>query len=145
MYEEETIGRLPPQNRPKLKHRSVGIVAPSPLETPVLPRLSFNDEEFALNREAFERFSIIFGPFTWDLFASSNNAQCPAFFTRETHALAQEWASLGNLWPHPPCVASCCGRRYSLPLAKATDGAREKVEVDGAEVQRQEVVVFMIP
>eukprot|EP00963_Diacronema_lutheri_P012642 scaffold1844_cov403-Pavlova_lutheri.AAC.5 len=29
-------------------------VAPSPLETPVLPRLSFDDEEYALNREAFE-------------------------------------------------------------------------------------------
>eukprot|EP00963_Diacronema_lutheri_P004118 scaffold312_cov409-Pavlova_lutheri.AAC.19 len=76
-----------PQGRWSRRH-----VAPSPLATPVLPRLSFDDEEYALNREAFERFSIIFGPFTWDLFASPNNAQCPAFFTRETNALAQEWA-----------------------------------------------------
>eukprot|EP00963_Diacronema_lutheri_P010901 scaffold1234_cov345-Pavlova_lutheri.AAC.7 len=31
-------------------------VAPTPLKTPVLPRLSFDDEEYSLSREAFERF-----------------------------------------------------------------------------------------
>ena len=39
-------------------------VAPSPLETLVLPRLSVDNEEYSLNREAFERFSILFGQFT---------------------------------------------------------------------------------
>ena len=29
------------------------IVAPSPLETLVLPRVSFDDEEYSFNREAF--------------------------------------------------------------------------------------------
>eukprot|EP00963_Diacronema_lutheri_P010972 scaffold1283_cov364-Pavlova_lutheri.AAC.6 len=47
-------------------HRQLEVpsVAPNPLEAPVLPRLSFDDEEYALNRKAFERFSIILGPFT---------------------------------------------------------------------------------
>eukprot|EP00963_Diacronema_lutheri_P003197 scaffold270_cov347-Pavlova_lutheri.AAC.12 len=93
--------------------------ATNPLETPVLPRLSFDDEEYALHREAPERFSITFRPFTWDLFASPKHAQCPAFFTRETHALAQEWASLGNLWAHPPCclIDSVMGKLEAQPRA----------------------------
>eukprot|EP00963_Diacronema_lutheri_P008604 scaffold763_cov403-Pavlova_lutheri.AAC.1 len=97
-------------------------VAPSPLETPVLPRLSFDDEEYSLHREAFERFSIIFGPFTWDLFAPAHNAQCPTFFTWETNALAQEWARLGNLWAHPPCclVDSVVGKLEAEPRALVT-------------------------
>lgn len=65
-------------------------------------RFSFDDDECSLNCEAFQRFSIIFGLFTWDLFASAHNVQCPAFFTRKTNAVAQEWANLGNLWAHPP-------------------------------------------
>eukprot|EP00963_Diacronema_lutheri_P005728 scaffold451_cov341-Pavlova_lutheri.AAC.6 len=108
-------GRLP------LK-RTAGGVAPRPLKTPVLPRLSFDDEECALNGEAFERFSIIFGPFTWDLFASAHNAQCPAFFTRETNALAREWASHGNLWAHPPSclIDSVIGKLDAEPRALVT-------------------------
>ena len=97
-------------------------VAPSPLETAILPSLSFDDEEYSLNREAFERFSIIFGQFTWDLFASAYNAQCLAFFTRETNALAKEWASLGNLWEHPPCclIDSVVGKLEAEPRAFVT-------------------------
>eukprot|EP00963_Diacronema_lutheri_P010994 scaffold1299_cov385-Pavlova_lutheri.AAC.5 len=97
-------------------------VASCPPTMLVLPRLSFDEEEYALNREAVERFSILFGPFTWDLFASPNHAQCPAFFTQETLALAQEWANLANLWAHPPCclIDTVIGKAEAEPRALVT-------------------------
>lgn len=58
-----------------------------PLETLLLASFPFDDEEYSLNRETFERFSIIFGQFTWDLFAYASNVQFPAFFARYTSAL----------------------------------------------------------
>eukprot|EP00963_Diacronema_lutheri_P000213 scaffold12_cov368-Pavlova_lutheri.AAC.2 len=64
----------------------------------------------------------MFGQFTWDLFASAHNAQCPTFFTWATNALAQEWASLGNLWAHPPCclIDSMVGKLEAEPRALVT-------------------------
>ena len=48
--------------------------------------------------------------------------QCPAFFTRETSALAQERASLGNLRAHPPCclIDSVVGKLEAEPRALVT-------------------------
>eukprot|EP00963_Diacronema_lutheri_P006924 scaffold619_cov368-Pavlova_lutheri.AAC.3 len=43
-------------------------------------------------------------------------------FTRETNALAQEWASLGNLWAHLPCclIDSVVGKLEAEPRALVT-------------------------
>eukprot|EP00963_Diacronema_lutheri_P010099 scaffold957_cov322-Pavlova_lutheri.AAC.4 len=115
------LRRASSRYRGVLKHCTT-TVAPSPLEAPVLPRLSLDDDGYSPNREASERFSIIFGQFPKDLFAPAHDAQCPPFFTRETNALAQEWASLGNLWAHQLCclIDSVVSKLEAEPRALVT-------------------------
>ena len=99
------------------------IVARSPLATPFLPKLSFENEGYAFNREACERIAIIFGQFTRDLFAFANKTQCPAFFTRDTKTYSPKSELVAAIYGqlHPRClVDAVAGKFETEPRALAT-------------------------
>jgi phage N-6-adenine-methyltransferase len=51
--------------------------------------------------DLFERLNAQYGGFSIDLAASSDNALCPCFYTREDDGLAQSWANEVG-WCNPP-------------------------------------------
>ena len=52
--------------------------------------------------------------FTLDVCADSENAKCPAYFTREQDGLSRQWS--GNVWCNPPY-----GRTVGLWVKKAAE------------------------
>lgn len=60
-----------------------------------------NLDESVTPKEVFLAISDRWGPFTLDAAASSANAKCPRYFTREQDGLRQSWAG-ERVWCNPP-------------------------------------------
>ena len=78
---------------------------------------------FTSNKEDWETPSAFFNSlnekyhFKWDLAASSDNAKCNNYFTRDDNSLKQNWGGLdGNLFVNPPY-----GRELKLWVKKASE------------------------
>lgn len=55
--------------------------------------------------------------FTVDVCATSENAKCKSYYTKQDDGLAQNWS--GNVWMNPPY-----GREIGLWMAKASEAAK---------------------
>lgn len=60
-------------------------------------------QDYGTPREFLDAVERRFGTICFDLAASKSNAVCPAHFTKEDDALAQDWRGIpGTLWLNPP-------------------------------------------
>lgn len=57
-------------------------------------------DDWATPQDVFDRLSSQWGPFDLDVCASSSNAKCRRFFTKEDDGLSKEWR--GRCWMNPP-------------------------------------------
>lgn len=55
---------------------------------------------WATPQDTFDALKTEFGPFDVDVCATSANAKCPRYYTREDDGLAQRWQ--GKCWMNPP-------------------------------------------
>ena len=78
-------------------------------------------------QDFFDRVNALYGPLELDVCASSENAKCPRYYTREDNGLAQPWT--GRCWMNPPY-----GRTIGQWMKKAHE-----------ESQRGAQVVCLIP
>jgi phage N-6-adenine-methyltransferase len=76
------------------------------------PHFSSATDNWTTPQDFFDRMNRKYGPFDLDVCASSNNAKCPKFFTKEDDGLAQAW--VGRCWMNPPY-----GREIGLWMEKA--------------------------
>jgi len=85
-------------------------------------------DNYGLAVADFRRLEQAFGPFDIDLFASDDNARCARFASIRCSkraefrdAFAKNWASLGNVFAHPPPgLASACIRKLVEDGASGT-------------------------
>ena len=61
---------------------------------------SSKKEDWQTPDDLYTRLNDEFGPFTLDAAASSENAKCAAFFSKELDALNRDWT--GRVWLNPP-------------------------------------------
>lgn len=61
---------------------------------------SSKDMTWATPRAMFDKLDEMFGPFSIDVAASSENALCADYFTEESDALSRDWE--GRVWCNPP-------------------------------------------
>jgi site-specific DNA-methyltransferase (adenine-specific) len=73
--------------------------------------------------------------FTLDVCASDQNAKCPAYFTKETNGLAQDWK--GTCFMNPPY-----GRGMDAWIRKARESARAGATVVGLLPARTDTAYF---
>lgn len=83
--------------------------------------LSSNTCEWETPKELFEAINEKFN-FETDVCATSENAKCPFFYTRDMDGLAQEWT--GNCWMNPPY-----GSEISQWVKKAYESAKNGATV----------------
>jgi len=75
------------------------LVDPEPAKTGAMLNRFRSDQEVQTDPSFIEAVVRRFGPISFDLAASPENAQAPKYFTREQNALAQDWTQLeGTLW-----------------------------------------------
>jgi phage N-6-adenine-methyltransferase len=82
---------------------------------------SSETDEWSTPRETFRQLDAEFGPFTLDVCATSENAKCERFYTREEDGLSQPWA--GRIWMNPPygdAIGAWMERAYHAGQAGAT-------------------------
>jgi site-specific DNA-methyltransferase (adenine-specific) len=86
----------------------------------MLDKLHFSSQsdEWATPPELFADLSRLFGPFDLDPCATTDNALCEHFFTREDNGLAQDWGT-GRVYMNPPY-----GRHIGTWLCKALYAAQ---------------------
>ena len=80
----------------------------------------------ATPQEFFDKLNAEFG-FTLDVCATSENAKCFNYFTKEQDGLAKNWfsaASGGSVWMNPPY-----GREIGRWMEKANEAAKEGATV----------------
>lgn len=101
------------------------------LEQQIICRLmlSKQDRDFRTPDDFFETMSKTYGPFDIDVAASSENARCERFWSREDDGLKQAW--LGRVWCNPPY-----GKGIQKWIGKAVE------EVNNGHAQ---TVVMLIP
>jgi len=85
--------------------------------------------DWATPQALFDALDAEFGPFTLDPCASSENAKCERFFTKEQDGLSQEWS--GRVFMNPPY-----GRSIGAWMRKA---------FESVETGRAEIVVCLLP
>lgn len=60
-------------------------------------------QDYETPRELFSAVERRFGPFVFDLAASSRNSKCNEYYNSRVDSLKQDWSQLrGNLWLNPP-------------------------------------------
>ncbi|WGL97257.1 phage N-6-adenine-methyltransferase [Arsenophonus sp. aPb] len=64
-------------------------------------------DEWCTPEEIFWGISVLYGPFTLDLFSDAQNSKCPHFYHAEDNALVQDWAAKlqqvgGAAFANPP-------------------------------------------
>jgi site-specific DNA-methyltransferase (adenine-specific) len=93
---------------------------------PVL--LSSAKHDYGTPRDLFERYNRIYR-FTLDACATTDNAKCKRYFTREQDGLKQRWR--GRVWCNPP---------YGAEIAKWVEKAVQSVNDGDARL-----VVMLLP
>lgn len=73
-------------------------------------------------QDTFDKLAAEFGPFTLDVCATSDNAKCQRYYTREDDGLAQPWD--GVCWMNPPY-----GRGIKAWMRKAYEASRSGATV----------------
>ncbi len=62
--------------------------------------------------------------FDVDVCASSENAKCPRYFSKEENGLAQDWSQFNNCWMNPPY-----GRQIGIWIEKAYNESQKGTNV----------------
>jgi len=62
--------------------------------------------------------------FDVDVCASSENAKCPRYFSKEENGLAQDWSRFNNCWMNPPY-----GRQIGIWIEKAYNESQKGTNV----------------
>lgn len=62
--------------------------------------------------------------FDVDVCASSENAKCPKYFSKEENGLAQDWSQFNNCWMNPPY-----GRQIGIWIEKAYNESQKGTNV----------------
>lgn len=62
--------------------------------------------------------------FDVDVCASSENAKCPRYFSKEENGLAQNWSQFNNCWMNPPY-----GRQIGIWIEKAYNESQKGTNV----------------
>ena len=88
-----------------------------------------DSDEWVTPKNVFDKLNAEFG-FTLDPCATSENAKCPKFFTKEDNGLLQSWQ----------CERVFCNPPYGRELPKWVKKSYEEVQAGGAEL-----VVLLIP
>jgi phage N-6-adenine-methyltransferase len=73
-------------------------------------------------QNTFDALAVEFGPFDLDVCATSENAKCQRYYTREDDGLAQSWE--GVCWMNPPY-----GREIKAWMRKAYEASRNGATV----------------
>lgn len=83
---------------------------------------SSKTDEWATPQDVFDLLNGEFG-FDIDLAASSENAKCPSYLTKDDDALAQDWHLLGSVgWCNPPYSRPLGGRFIAKAAHEASMG-----------------------
>jgi phage N-6-adenine-methyltransferase len=85
-----------------MQRRTESFFIPLSVRNSVASNVHFSSatDEWETPRPLFEELDRIFGGFTLDPCATSNNAKCPHFFTRLDDGLTQPWT--GKVFMNPP-------------------------------------------
>lgn len=94
---------------------------------PYMPQSARSD--WATPQWLFDQLAAEFGPFDLDAAASSENAKCAKYFTKEENGLGPVWK--GRVWLNPP---------YGAPIRDWLNKARANVNAGFAEL-----VVCLLP
>lgn len=73
-------------------------------------------DNWATPQSEFDRLSALYGPFDLDVCASSENAKCQRFYSKEENGLLKPW--VGKCWMNPPY-----GRTIGLWMKKAYESS----------------------
>ena len=96
------------------------------------------ESDFRTPKTLFNKLNEKFGPFTIDLCASSENAKCEKYYTKEDDSLKQPWN--GVCWINPP---------YAVPTAKRVKGIVDEYIKKGLKEIKENPeckrICFLIP
>lgn len=83
---------------------------------------SSKSDEWATPQDTFDKLHAEFD-FQLDLAASSDNAKCKRFFTKETDALSRDWFGFADRgWCNPPYSRGLCAKFIAKAAAERLKG-----------------------